>query len=209
MIISKFRISPFPAKAALLLALALSACRSHTALVYSGVDPTIRVVKSDRMEFVLPDDASIRERNAAVLLRDELVRQGFHLVNPGEPSHWTLSFGLGRRTYTIGSATHGAAIAFLSPLPMASYSSRTENIDQTDVTIFMHLLQTSDLDSAKPMAVWEGTVTTKERVFAVLPNAVVAALLQHFGEHYERQTRVDKAYQRMINREKLEVQLGS
>jgi hypothetical protein len=187
----------------LLPVLLLASCRGHIAHIYSGVDPAITVQRADSIELVLPDDASIRERNAAVLVREELRNSGFHLVEEGEASIWTLSFGLDRRTYTIGSKTTGVAVGFdVVGVPAASLAATTTLVSQTDVTIFMHLLKTADLRSPRPLAVWEGSVTTKDKVFAVLPNAVLAELLKHFGENFEHPTRVDRSYQREVNRKK-------
>lgn len=183
--------------------LLLSGCRSHVAHVYSGVDPNEIPLKTDAIVLELPDGASIRERNVAVLLKEELARNGFNIVSDYRDSKWTLSFAVDRRTYTIGSTSHGMAIGFgLFGAPMAVGSSSTSYVQQTDVSIFMHLLRTNDIQKPNPMAIWEGSVTTKDRVFAVLPNATIKNLLEKFGQNFERRTKVDKSYQRAVNAEK-------
>lgn len=187
----------------LTLVLAVAACRSHVAYVYSGVDPAEAPSKSDPISFELPDNASIREKNIAVLLREELQRNGFNLVSDFKESKWTLSFAVDRKTYTIGSTTHGVAVGFgVYGVPVAIGSSNTDYIQQTDVHIYMHLLKTSDLAKPNPMAVWEGSVTTTDRVFSVLPNSTIKNLLDKFGQNFERKTKVDRSYQRDVNASK-------
>lgn len=182
--------------------LCLAACGGHSAYVHSIVDLTEIPSRSDPIFLELPDNPSIRERNLAVLLKDELVRNGFNLVSDFRESKWILSFALGRNTYTIGSSTHATAVGFsVGRIPIAVGSSKTEYVQQTDVSIFMHLFRTADLEKPNPMTIWEGSVTTKDRVFSVLPNSTVKILLDKFGKNFEREAIVKRSYQRDVNRQ--------
>jgi hypothetical protein len=182
--------------AVLTLLFFLTGCRSHVAYVYSGVDPLISTLsKTDPIFFEMPDDPSIRERKLAVLLKDELIKNGFNIVSDFGESKWTLSFAVDRNTYTIGSATHGAVVGGV-------LSARTNYVQQTDVTIFMHLFRTTDLEKLKPVVFWEGSITTKDQAFLRMPNSTIKNLLDRFGQNFEKPTTLDRDYQRDVNVQK-------
>lgn len=183
------------------------ACKSYIAHVYSGIDPAVILSKSDPIFFVLPDNPSIRERNVAVFLKDELLRNGFNVVEDKQSSVWTMSFAIDRQTYTIGSTSKssGLAVGFdVHGVPLATGTSRTKTsyVQQTDVMVFLHLLNTSDVRMEKPIIVWEGSVRTALSVFKEHPNGTIKALLDKFGRNFESTTKVYREYQRNVNRER-------
>lgn len=181
--------------------------KSYVAHVYSGIDPTIKLSKTDPIVFVMPDNPSIRERNVAVLLKDELLRNGFNIVEDKQSSVWTMSFAIDRQTYTIGSTSRssGLAVGFgIHGVPLATGTSHTKTsyVQQTDVMVFLHLLNTSDVRMEKPIIVWEGSVRTALSVFKQQPNGTIKVLLDKFGRNFESTTKVYRKYQRDVNRER-------
>ncbi len=181
------------------LALLNSGCRRHLAHVYSGVDPKVRPAKSDPIVFELPDNPSIRERKMAVLIRDELLRNGFNLVEDYKISKWTMSFAVDRQTYTIGSTSRGSAVGLqFFGTPVTTGSSNTKYVQQTDVTVYMHLLKTEEIGTNKPMAIWEGSVRAKEGFTRDYPNSFIKNLISQFGENYEGNINMSSTYERSV-----------
>lgn len=180
----------------------LTACRSYTTHVYSGVDPSVTLPsKEEAIFFALPNDASIREKQVAVLLKTELTKSGFNLVSDVAKSKWVVSFAVDRKTYTVGTSTNANAVgATVYGVPLAFGNSVTTNISQTDLSIYMQLYNVKDLEKTKPIALWEGNVTVENRVFNVLPNASIKTLLDKFGKNFDRPVKINKKYQKAANR---------
>lgn len=182
--------------AVLTLLFFFTGCRNYVAYVYTGLDPTsLPPSKTEPIFFVIPDNPSIRERKLAVLLKDELIRNGFNIVSDFGESKWTLTFALDRNTYTVGSTSYD------SPSLLGNKAITTYN-KQTDIIIFMYLFKSEDFNKQKPVVLWEGSIATKDLIFTKLPNSTIKNLLDRFGQNFETFSRLNKDYQRDINVQK-------
>jgi len=179
----------------------LTACSHHPAYVYSHADSIEKPYKSDSIFLMLPNEVMSEERKVAIVLRDELIRQGFNLAPNFPESNFILTFAVNRSSYNIGSQVSDAnsnKVPFLTINSSSTYKSQ-----HTDTVIFMHLLTKAGIEEAKPNYRWEGSVATNEHVFEVLPHSTVKNIFEKFGENFEGSIIVDKDYQKDINKQQI------
>lgn len=177
---------------AALLGGCLASCHSYAAYVYSALDPSYSPARSDPVWVTLSVKPTIRERQLVVVLKEELVRNGFVLADSEARAKWVLALSAERRTYDFGVTATTMAIPVSPTLALATTRSTRNTVEQS--TIFLYLFDANDFRAGKILSVWEGSASATENVYRIYITAMLKILLDVYGTNYERNTRLSKDY---------------
>lgn len=131
----------------------LMACGERIA-IRGELDPDYAPKISDPIAVVLPDNSSIQDRQLAPLVKEELSKAGFTVVEP-DKAVWIL--GLGTHDNTIFLGTQSSAFGFYH---VAFGSSTAEYA--TRGTLQFWLFKGDVYRGGKSQPIWAGTETIKE-----------------------------------------------
>lgn len=179
--------------------LSISACNTHLSHIYSAIDSVEQPSKYDSIFILLPDDGTSKEKDVAIMLKNEMRRGGFSVAIDIQKSKWVLAFAIDRTPYSISLSRLGFDSNNKTVLEVNS--SNTYNVLYTDIVIYLNLFKTSELESDNPQLIWDGWVVTNKRVFRILPHSTLKNILDKFGENFNGSITVDKSYQKAVNRE--------
>jgi len=167
-----------------LSSLLLSACALRASFV-SQLDPSYAPKKSDPIALLLPDNSSIQDRQVYPVVKEELVKAGFKLVEPNQAT-WILGMGTHQDTYFSGIQT----MAF-SYNNVAVGSSNAEYTSR--IIIYFWLFPAESFHSGKRMAIWGGFESVRPSSFREHPADYVRALIELYGKNfYDESERLSK-----------------
>lgn len=173
-----------------------------TVYISSLTDPRYAPVKTDSIHILLRDEASIADRQFYSLLKDEMIRNGFNIVEVVNKAKYLLLFQTESETSRINSTLY---------LPLAStssgyignkfYSGSTTSIqaipynyNYTVKKIYLELYMVKDVKNKKYMTVWEGYIGAGRDQYESFSRAILKSLLDVFGTNYKAHTPINKKY---------------
>lgn len=175
-----------------ILGITISGCKHYAAYVYSAVDPEHAPVKSDPIWLTLSTKPTIRERQLFVVLKSELAKNGFNIVETADKSRWVLALTAERRTYDFGITSSTTVVRVAPNFATATTRSHRNVVERN--TIFLYLFDMHDFTRGKVLSIWEGSVSASENVYRIYVTSMFKNLLDVFGKNYERSTRLSKDY---------------
>jgi hypothetical protein len=174
-----------------------SGCRSYTAYVYSAVDPEYSISKKDPIWVTLTENPTIRERQLFIVLKSELQKGLFNIVDDKNESKYVLSLSADRKIYNYGTTSVTSAVAISPNLALSKTSNDINTVDKT--TIYLYLFNTSEFTNGKFYRIWEGSVGATQNVYNVYKTAMFKNLLDVFGNDFEHDTRLSRSYVNSTN----------
>ena len=169
-----------------------SACSHHKVYVTAAVDPAFAPSKSDPLYLMLSAEPTIIERQLLPILREELCRCGFNLVDSADRSKWTMGVSYDRRVFDQGSSTSGVFLP--GRIPIFLGSSKPTLV--TTAKAYLYLIQSQLTAASKPIPIWEGSVSAEDDVFKVYRGIIFKNVLDFYGLNFEGHARLSKAYLR-------------
>lgn len=169
------------------LAVTVTGCKKHTAWIATAVDPTFVLSKSEPVYVSTPEDSSVRERQLAVTLKNELCRNGFTLTPTIDEAKYVLGLGFEKQSYQAGFTTQAT---------FAGTRSRFDIVNNSSASVY--LFNASDYIKNKRFILWEGNVSARKRVFQVYEPIIFKNVLDHYGANFDRNTKLDKSYLRKV-----------
>ena len=184
--------------------LLLAGCSTRTAYISSLTDPRYNPVKTDPIFILLTDDARITDRQFYSLLRDEMIQNGFNIVDDGYEAKYLLLFQTGSKTSQINSTLFLPSTSWSSGYVGNTYYSgattSTQAIpysyDYTVEKIHLDLYAVEDIKNEKYMTVWEGYIGAGTEEYESFLRAILKSLFDVFGTNYEAHTPIDTKYGR-------------
>ncbi|MDP6923562.1 MAG: hypothetical protein QGI94_02105 [Candidatus Scalindua sp.] len=187
-----------------LLITLISACASKTVYISSQTDPRYSLNKLDAIFILFSDKASIADRQFYSFLKQEMVDNGFNIVEDLLSSSYILSFQTGSKTSKMNSTLFMPTTTSSSGYVGSTYYSDTStttaaipySYNYTVKKIYLDLYSTQDVTNKKYMTVWEGCIGAGSEEYTAYPNAILKSLLNVFGTNYKATTSIDTRYKK-------------
>ncbi len=172
--------------------------------ISSELDPSYKISKTDKIAIFLKKDSSIGERKFLALLRNELQKAGFNIVDRDQ-SEYVLVFALDQNTSKIQRSrpvsTTSETKGTVGGIGGVSYKEKTTSTkyvpysyDYTVKKLYLHLFAEEDISNHKLITIWEGYLGAGEATYAKYTNACVRKLLEYFGTDYKAHTQISTNY---------------
>jgi len=166
-----------------LSAVLLSACSLRAAFV-GQLDPAYAPKKADPIALVLSDHPSIADRQVFPVVREELVKSGFKLVEPSQAS-WILGVSTNNETYFSGIKTTKISFGFSE--------AQTTIQNARSSSIYFWLFPAGPYRDGKRIAVWDGVESMDPGKFQEHMGDYVHALIEIYGKNfYDNSERLSK-----------------
>lgn len=169
----------------LLLALLASGCGRHYARIETLTAPGVS--RNDAIAVVVPNNPSMRERRAETLLRDELCRAGFTVVNEPGKATYVLTYGVDRHDNDVQKTTFKPGWFY----PEAITTTEAPDPMRTRMTVTLTLFEAVHPDAG---SIWEGAANVTQREWEVYGPVVFKVLLDQFGNDYQGESLMPKSY---------------
>lgn len=180
----------------LLAGMSVTGCRSYGVWVTAAADPSLAPSKSEATFVTVPARPTIDERQMLLVLKDELCRGGFNVVDDVGKATWVMTVSATQYSYAAGSSGHGAAI----PIGGLLIASNETTINyQTDKVTFLSVTKAADRIELEPRPYWEGRVVAKDNVWRAYRPILYKPLLDQYGQNYDRFSKVSKSYLKRVN----------
>jgi hypothetical protein len=167
----------------LLSAVLLSACSLRAAFM-GQLDPAYAPKKADPIALVLSDNSSIQDRQVFPLVKEELIKSGFKLVEPNQAT-WILGVSTHNDTYFSGVKT--------TKLSFGSSEARLTIQNARSSSLYFWLFPAESYRNGKRMAVWGGVESVDPDDFSKHPEDFVRALIEIYGKNfYDQSERLSK-----------------
>ena len=175
-----------------LILLTLTGCASHGVWVTAAVDPSLAPSKTEPVFVTLPERPTIDERQMLVMLKDEMCRNDFNVVENVDNSTWVMIVSATQYTYMSGTTGRTVAV----PIGNVAAVGRTDTQVnyQTDKVTYLYVSKTADRTELEPRRYWEGRVTAKDNVWRAYREVIYKPLLDQYGRDYDRLTKMSKSY---------------
>lgn len=172
--------------------LTLAGCSSHGVWVTAAVDPSLAPLKTDPVFVTLPEKPTIDERQMILLLKDEMCRNDFNVVDNVESATWVMTVSATQYSYMSGTTGRGVAV----PVGNVAVVGRTETQVnyQTDKVTYLYVSKSADRIELEPRRYWEGRVTAKDNVWRAYREVIYKPLLDEYGRDYDHFTKMSKSY---------------
>ncbi len=167
--------------------LLLTSCARHTAFVASAVDPAYSPQREEPIAVVLPTESTVRERQLLPVIKGELARAKFNVVDEATKSRWVLALSANRTDVTY--ATSSLIIKVNPQLALATPPVRTV----PTTTIYLTLFDSKDFNSGRALAIWHGAATALDRSYEVGNNEMVRRMLEVYGKNIERHMYISRS----------------
>jgi hypothetical protein len=164
-------------------------CSRHAAYIETAADPSISVRKEDPIFVTLPEKSSIRERRLLPVLRSELCKNGFQVVESIGASKWVLGLTQSRTSLYGGSESTTIAVP---NTPIINTRTQSTIVDQT--AIYLRLFDARQFGKPSPLAVWEGSGASTEKVIQIYEKVVIKNTLDFYGKTFSGRRRLSKDY---------------
>ena len=173
----------------LFLAILVSACSRHATFIEAATDPALSASKNDPIFVVLPNKPTITERRLAPVLRSELCKNGFQVVNSQSSAKWVMGLVQDRHQFYGGAS---ATTAVLPNIGIAKTTTTAEVV--TNETIYLQLFDAQEFGLPDTLALWEASSTASTRVFQIYDKVMIKNALDYFGKNFAGRTRLSKEY---------------
>lgn len=179
-----------------LIALSLSACATSSAYISSLTDPAYNPSKTDPIFLLIPDSASIEDRQFSAFLLSEMRAAGFTMSQTLLDSRYVLLFQSGQNTSQINSTLFLPQTQTTSGYVGNTYYSGTTTSttaipytsNYTVHKIWLKLYSTSDVLDEKYRTAWEGYIGAEASEFQKQSREILRLLLDVFGTNYQAHT---------------------
>jgi len=104
-----------------IITILVAGCGTRVSL-RSQLDPSYSPKISDPVAIVLPDNSSITERQVLPILKQQMVKAGFHLTNKKD-AKWLLGFSTQRQTVFLGLSSSSFTLGLGNGVSVGSGSS--------------------------------------------------------------------------------------
>jgi len=166
-----------------LSAVLLSACSLRAAFM-GQLDPAYAPKKADPIALVLSDNSSIQDRQVFPLVKEELVKSGFKLVEPNQAT-WILGVSTHYDTYFSGIKTT-KFIFGTSEAQLTIQNARSSSL-------YFWLFPAEPYRDGKRMAIWGGFESVDPHEFRYHTEKFVGALIEIYGKNfYDESERLSK-----------------
>jgi hypothetical protein len=167
----------------LVCALLLTACGLRAAFM-GQLDPAYAPKKADPIALVLSDNPSIQDRQVFPLVKEELVKSGFKLVDPNQAT-WILGVSTHDDTYFSGIKT--------TKISFGSTEAQQTIENSRSSSLYFWLFAAGPYRDGKRLAVWGGVESVNPDDFSKHPDAFVRALIEIYGKNfYDESERLSK-----------------
>ena len=179
----------------------LSKCATSV-YISSQTDPNYHLSKADPIFLLLPNGASIADRQFYPVLKLELITNYFNIVEDSSKAKYILLFQTDEKTSQINSTISIPSTSITSGYVGNNYYSATTtttqsvpyNYNYTVKKIYLTLYAMSDIKNKKYFSLWEGYVGAGAKDYASYSRAVIKKLLDYYGTNYKAHTRIDRNY---------------
>jgi len=162
-------------------------CASKIAYISSQTDRNYALVKTDPIFFILEEKASMAERQMYPLLKEEMIANGFNIVEDALNAKWALFFDIGSKTSRHNSTRQVATTSYSSGKVGDTYYSGTTKSTQaipysynyTVKKIYMFLYAWKEIGTHKMITAWEGYIGAGEKEYKSYLRAIFKSLLTH------------------------------
>lgn len=142
----------------LLIAFAAAGCTSMGLI--GQLDPSVTINKSDPIAFVVPENASILNRQFLVEIKQKFEQSGYNVVDTSQAT-WILLATVETATRYTGAETKGAFIG--APVlggAVGVGKSKTIAEYSNDITLRLVAYPAKQFQNSQRQAVWQGIVNT-------------------------------------------------
>ena len=136
---------------------------------------------------MLPTESTVRERQLLPVLKGELARAKFNVVDDLQKAKWILALSANRTNVTF--AVSSLIVAVNPQLALATPPVRTV----PTTTIYLSLFDARDFSKGKALAIWHGAATALDRAYEAGNNEMVRRMLEVYGTNIEREMHISKS----------------
>lgn len=158
----------------------LGGCDKYAVKVTTAADPAYTLHKAQPIYVVLPKPSSIKERQLAVTLKNELCRSGFTLAPDMEHASYVLGLSFQREEFQFGSTTTAVAVT-----PSFAIGKTTPNMVRNAIAN-LYVFDSKQYMSGERLTIWEGQALAPKRVFDVYEPIIFSSVLKNFGATTDR-----------------------
>ena len=167
--------------------------------IHSQIDQEYNFSSGGGIFVILPDYATLTDKNFHTLLTSELHRQGLKVPNDVANAELILTFSLGEKTSTIDSwLTLPASVRTTGEIDGIRYQETTVgtktipySYDFTVQGIFLSLYSIESIRKGTFIPVWEGYIGAEKKDYDKYPELCVRKLLEYYGQNFRGYRRVD------------------
>ncbi|HPB01148.1 MAG TPA: hypothetical protein PLS75_09630 [Candidatus Marinimicrobia bacterium] len=183
------------------IVLFLTGCMT-TAYISSLTDTRYAPVKTDPIFILIADNASITDRQFYTFLKNEMILNGFNIVDEAPIARYFLLFQTDSKTSQINSTLFLPSTSTTSGyIGNTYYSGSTKSTsavpysyNYTVKKIYLDLYAVEDVKNEKYITVWEGYIGAGQKEYQTYSRAIIKSLLDKFGTNYEAHTPIDIYY---------------
>jgi len=136
---------------------------------------------------VLPTESTVRERQLVPVLKGELARAKFNVVDEVTKSRWVLALSANRTDVTYG--TTSLIIKVNPQLALATPPVRTV----PTTTIYLTLFDSKDFNAGRALAIWHGAATALDQAYEAGNNQMIRRMIEVYGKNIERQMHISRS----------------
>lgn len=163
----------------------LSGC-AYEADIVAREDPAYAPTPGAPTAVVVADNSTIQDRQLLPVLRDQMTKRGFRLVDVSE-AQWIVGFGGGTNAVFSGTSSTAAAVPLPYGQSLAVGSSKAEYADVGRVLLVV--FSGDSFRQGKPLPVWQATASVKGEVYDEKPKTIINVLLDYYGKNYSERGR--------------------
>jgi hypothetical protein len=186
----------------ILTVLLFTGCATPTAYISSLTDPRYTPLKTDPIHVAFTDDPSIKDRQFYPFLKNEMISNGFNIVEDVTKAKYYLLFKTDSNTSQINSTlflpSTSTSYGYVGGTPYSETTSSTIAVpysqNYTVEKIYLHLFSVEDAKAGINMTIWEGYIGAGEKEYKAYTQAILKSLFDVFGTNYEAHTPIDTNY---------------
>ena len=171
----------------ILVLLIFSGCSTPTVYISSLTDPNYTPLKTDPIYLGSTDDPSMKDRQFYPFLKNEMISNGFNIVEELAVAKYYIVFTTDSDTSEIKSeyaeTTYYGSTSTTIIVPY--------RYDYTVEKIYLFLYAVEDAKNGKHMTVWEGYAGAGEEEYLAYTRAILKSLFDVFGTNYKAHTPID------------------
>lgn len=160
----------------------LAGCGTRVSL-RTQIDPSYAPKRSDPVAIVLPDNSSITERQVLPVLKQQMVKAGFHLTDE-KNAKWILGFSTQRQSVFLGLGSSSFSIGLGNGIRIGGGSARAKYA--TTMKLQFWLFDAQKYRQGKVQPIWHYIEAIKDAddfldqpVFYIHPMLVIYGLNFH------------------------------
>ena len=158
----------------------LAGC-AYQASVLTRVDPAYMPIPTEPAALVVAQNSSIQERQLLPLLREQMVKRHFNLVELTD-AKWVIGFGGGTSAVYVGTAGSAVAIPFFgNAIGISSSAPIYADIGKLNLTVF----PADSFRAGQPLPVWQGAISVESDAYVEKPRTIIDVLLDNYGKNFD------------------------